>query len=303
MHTLFSNPASSSSSSNSDSLLPLPKRVPVQRTAPPQCASTRAAYARDVERFIRSFGGSLPCTPDTLIAYIVAASKRVAPSTLLRRCMAIQDAHAQMRAPSPTADPRIREAMRQMAKGQRPGSLAALNPDAKPKERQTQKSPRQAKPISRALLLRMLDAMGTGARSMDRRDKVILTLGFAGLKRGMICALHVEDLRFTEDAMLVRVRGPNAADGEEGGRHVAIPITRGPLCAATACRVWIEHNQMEGQSGPLVVRFTRSGEPTNQRLDAAYVNAVVKERLRAAGVADVEGYSAESLRRGRGRAA
>ena len=142
------------------------------------------------------------------------------------------------------------------------------------------------------MLLRMLDAMGAGTRSLDRRDRLILTLGFAGLKRGAMCALNIEDVRFTEDAMLLRIgRRERHAGGE-----LAVPITRGPLCASTACRAWIEHNQMEGQQGPLIVRFSRSGEATEQRLDAAYVSYVVKERLRAAGVEDIGMYSAESLR-------
>lgn len=50
---------------------------------------------------------------------------------------------------------------------------------------------------------------------------------------------------------------------------------------------------------PLMVRFTRPGKVTTQHLDAAYVNSKVNGRLKAARVADVEGYGAESLRRGR----
>lgn len=287
-----------SSSTSHGGLLPLPARADLQREAPHQQGSTRAAYARDVERFVRTFGGTIPCPSETLIAYIRASAKRVAPATLLRRCMAIQDGHVRAGLPSPTRDPSIREAMRLMAKGQQPGNLLDDKPGGRGNERASSaQSPRGAKPISRALLLRMLDAMGAGTRSLDRRDRLVLTLGFAGLKRGMICALNIEDVRFTDDAMVLRV------GKKEGltGRELAVPITRGPLCAATACKAWLEHNQMNGQQGPLVVRFTRSGEATDQRLDAAYVNSVVKERVRAAGIEDVGMYSAESLRTHRGR--
>ena len=46
----------------------------------------------------------------------------------------------------------------------------------------------------------------------------------------------------------------------------------------------------------LIIRFTRSGEATEQRLDAAYVNHIVKEQFRAAGTEDAGMYSTESLR-------
>jgi len=51
-----------------------------------------------------------------------------------------------------------------------------------------------------------------------------------------------------------------------------------------------------GAAGVLIIRFTRSGEATEQRLDAAYVNHIVKEQFRAAGTEDAGMYSTESLR-------
>ncbi len=294
--TLISTEAPTSSS---DALLPLPASTDLKRDLPTQQSSTRAAYARDVERFMRIYGGTIPCSTETLVAYIRASAKRVAPATLLRRCMAIQDAHVRGGVPSPTRDPGIRAAMRSMAKGQPPVNLLDDRPrGSRSKEPAPGTRPqRSAKAISRALLMRMFDAMGAGTRSLDRRDRMILTLGFVGLKRGMICALNIEDVRFTVDAMLLHIGKREGRTGYE----LAVPITRGPLCAATACKAWIDHNQMDRQQGPIVVRFTRSGEATEQRLDAAYVNLVVKERLRAAGVDDVGAYSAESLRMQRAR--
>lgn len=53
------------------------------------------------------------------------------------------------------------------------------------------------------------------------------------------------------------------------------------------------------QHEPLMLRFTRPGKVTTERLDAAYVNSKVNRRPKAARVADVEGYGAGSLRRGR----
>ena len=172
--------------------------------------------------------------------------------------------------------------------------------------RKAVKPKRVAKIIDRALLNRMFDCMGTGMRTMDRRDKAILLLGFSGaMKRGAICAINIEDLTFTQDAMLIR-GGSIQESGAEverrpsdpKDRYTAIPFTRGPLCAATASQTWLKHNDLEGKTGALFPSFTRSGEPTTDRLASAYVSVIIKERLKAAGITDVSAYSGESLRRG-----
>jgi integrase len=214
--------------------------------------------------------------------------------------MAIQDAHVQRGLALPTDDPRIREALRRMASGLPPINLGTDIKGSSVLAPKRESHKRSAAPITRALLTRMIDAMGTGTRSLDRRDKAIFLLGFVGgLKRGTICALNIDDVTSTPDAMLVRIKA--AADGEAGdaGRTIAIPVTRGPLCAATAVQQWIAHNAMEGCQGPLFPRFTRSGEPLlTDRLDSAYVSKLVKARLRDAGVEDVAAFSGESLRLG-----
>ena len=92
----------------------------------------------------------------------------------------------------------------------------------------------------------------------------------------------------------------NDTDGQvEKGKVIAVPFTRGPLCAATAIKQWLAHNDLEGKTGPLLPRFTRSGEPVlDERLDAAYVSILLKKRLLDAGITEVQEYSGESLRRG-----
>ena len=259
--------------------------------------STVTAYAKDVRQFVETYGGTIPCTAEELIAYIRLLARRVVPATIVRRVMAIQDAHVQRGLALPTDDPRIREALRLMASNHPPLNLGTDIKGASVPSPKRDSRKRSAAPITRALLTRMIDAMGTGARSLDRRDKAIFLLGFVGgLKRGTICALNIDDLTFTPDAMLVRIK--TAVHGD-AGRTVAIPVTRGPLCAPTAVLLWISLNAMEGCQGPLFPRFTRSGEPVlTERLDSAYVSKLVKARLRDAGVEDVAAYSGESLRLG-----
>ena len=273
-----------------------------------QRASTREAYEKDVSRFIHSYGGKIPCVPDDLIRFITTLVKRVAPATIARRCQSIRDAHVRGGHTPPTDDPRVREALRWMVAGHVPYNLVEPAKNGKkplPDIRNASKPKRVAKIIDRALLNRMFDCMGTGMRTMDRRDKAILLLGYAGLKRGAICAINIEDLTFTQDAMLIRIKSTQESDdeldnqaSETTSRVMAIPFTRGPLCAATACQTWLKHNDLEGATGALFPSFTRSGEPTTDRLASAYVSVIVKERLKAAGIADVSAYSGESLRRG-----
>ena len=273
-----------------------------------QMASTKAAYEKDVSRFIHSYGGTIPCTPDDLLQFITALVRRVAPVTIARRCQSIRDAHVRCGHTPPTDDPRVREALRWMVAGHVPHNLIGPAKNGKkspPDIRIAAKPKRVAKIIDRALLNRMFDCMGTGMRTMDRRDKAILLLGFSGFKRGAICAINFEDLTFTQDAMLIRIRTTSDSGEEIEGRVsdrmsrvMAIPFTRGPLCAATACQTWLMHNDLEGTTGALFPSFTRSGEPTTDRLASAYVSVIVKERLKAAGIADVSAYSGESLRRG-----
>ena len=271
-------------------------------------ASTRQAYEKDVASFIHSYGGTIPCTPEDLIRFITALVKRVAPVTIARRCQAIRDAHVRGGHTPPTDDLRIREALRWMVAGHVPYNLVEPIRNSKkplPDIRTAAKPKRVAKIIDRALLNRMFDCMGSGMRTMDRRDKAILLLGYAGLKRGVICAINIEDLTFTQDAMLIRIRTTSDSGDEIDGqtseptsRTMAIPFTRGPLCAATACQTWLKHNDLGGKTGALFPSFTRSGEPTTERLASAYVSVIVKDRLKAAGITDVSAYSAESLRRG-----
>ncbi|WP_342617556.1 hypothetical protein [Rhodoferax sp. GW822-FHT02A01] len=259
--------------------------------------STTTAYAKDVQQFV-NYGGTIPSSPEDVIGYIRLLERRVAPATAVRRLMAIQDEHLKRGLNSPTADPRVRAAMRFLAKGLPPHNL--LDGDAKTPVQKRPEGKRGAAPITRPLMLRMLDAMGTGRRSLDRRDTALLLLGFiGGLKRGAICALNLEDVSFSEDAMLLRMGSGRDSEDKESRRTIAIPFTRGPLCAATAVQVWIAHNALEGCTGPLFPRFTRSGEPLlTDRLDAAYVSQVVKRRLKDAGIEDVSRFSGESLRLG-----
>lgn len=252
---------------------------------PPVKSSTQVAYAKDL-RLFELWGGKVPCDADTVWRYLLTEKNRVAPTTLYRRVMAIRHAHFQQGLPSPTTDPALRQALRRLQLGFVPHKDTATEISKQPTR---PKLVLQAKPVTRQLLARMLDAMHRNA--LDRRDRAMLLLGFmAAINRAQLVAIDVSNVTFSADAMTLQL--------EKGKRQVTVPVTGGELCAATAVRKWIEHAALDVEGGPLFRRFDRAGDPTAHRLDSAYVSVVLKERLKAVGI-EPEHYSAHSLRRGR----
>ena len=251
--------------------------------------SSERAYAKDMRQFFEIFKGSVPCDPRTVERYIASLRNRAAPTTIYRRTMALRNEHIRLGHPSPTDAPELRPLLRQLQKGILPPKKGAAAQVPKRKE------PRQAKPVTRGLLAKMLDAMGTN--SLDRRDRCLLLLGFAAaLSRSALVSLDVSDLAFTNDVMILNLRDI----GEEGKakRSITVPITCGELCAATATRAWVEHAALDIEGGPLFCSFDRAGDPTRHRLHSAWVAVVVKQRLAAVGI-DASHFSGLSLRRGR----
>lgn len=251
-------------------------------------ASSSAAYTKALRHFHEVFGGKLPCDRTTVDRYIATQRNKVAPATIYLRVQALRHEHLRLGHPSPTDDPVLRTVMRQLQQGFVPGKLGAA-----PKR----KEPRKAKPMTRAMLTRALDAMGTDA--LDRRDCCILLLGFgAALSRSALAAIDVADISFTNDVMVVRVREGDEEADQPAARTVTVPITGHELCAATATKAWISHAALDLEGGPLLRRFDRGGDPTPTRLEAPWISVVVKNRLKAVGI-DPTPYSALSLRRGR----
>ncbi|MBN8505533.1 MAG: hypothetical protein J0L58_13770 [Burkholderiales bacterium] len=255
-------------------------------------SASREAYARDLALFER-FGGKLPCQPSDIAAFIDKLRTRVSPRTIYRRVHALQTLCRLEGYPSPI-DADIRVKLRWLQQGKIPPKGGRQQAPSS-----TGRAPsRSAKPMTRQLLERVLDAVLR--TSLDRRDEALLLLGFmAALKRAQLVALNVADCTFTADALIIRVPGdPEAADEKSRRpRNVAVPKTDGMLCAASSVRRLIDHLALQPDQ-PLFCSFTRGGDPTHRRLGAAFVASVVKRRLSVVGI-DPKGYSAESLRVGR----
>jgi integrase len=269
--------------------LPPPRARQTNRRGRRLASSSASAYDKDLVLF-HKLGGTVPCEPAAVLRFIELLRKRVSAITAYRRVMAVQRAHVDGGFTSPTDDPTLRTAIRWLQTGRyppKPGSKAAAA------DVPAKRVARSAKPLTRLLLERCLDALGRDM--LDRRDRMLLTLGFlAALKRQQLVALDVRDLAFTPDAMIVTLRH---ADGSVR-RTVAVAATvGGALCAVAACRQYIEHLALPPEA-PLLAAYNRAGEPTSNRLCAAFVSVVVKRALTTVGI-DARHFSGESLRRGR----
>jgi integrase len=243
------------------------------------------AYAKDM-RIFREGGGQFPTSVDALKQYLFK-HRTLSPSTLHRRCQAIRHTHQSQGLPSPTADPSMVPVMRALHRG------IVLDKKilegAEPEAGARRKTPTSAAAISRALLTRCIEIL---PRNMaERRDIALLLLLFHGaLRRTEAVALNIEDLKFTSDALLVKL----------GERQIAIARTGGELCAARACLELIQRAawDIEGATGPLFRRAERGGALSEDRLDPGAVSLIIKRMVAATGT-DPKRYSGESPRLGR----
>ena len=256
----------------------------------PLQAASAAAYAKDMRQYREVFKGNVPCDQRTVERYIASLRTRLQPTTIYRRLMSLRNEHVRLGHASPTDLPALRSVLRQLQKGVMPPK-----PGAKPAPLPKRKEPRQAKPITRSLLAKMMEAMGNDV--MARRDRCLLLLGFnAALSRSTLVSLDVGDLEFKNDVMVLHLY--ECSDRSAAPRIVTVPITGHEMCAATASRSLIQYAALDIEGGPLLRSCDRAGDLSMNRLSSAWISTVVKNRLRAVGV-DPTHFSGLSLRRGR----
>ena len=171
---------------------------------------------------------------------LIATSHRCArthsrPSTCACKRCATQ--HVRLALSSRTGSLEVRASMRQLQRSVTPAKIdRSVRVRTPPKHKES----RQVCPLTRALLERMLDAIG--ANALDRPDRCLFLLGFsAALSRSTLIALDLGDVNSTNDAMLAAARESTREPGNGAERHrvIAVPRTRRELCAARATSEWI----------------------------------------------------------------
>jgi len=234
--------------------------------------NTLLAYRTDLNHFLR-WGGAIPAQPESVANYIAHYATRLAPSTLSRRLVAIGHAHADRGLPSPTDSVLVRATLRGV--------------------RRTCSRPiRQVAPLQKADLQKML----CGLSGLDGlRDTALLLLGFAGaFRRSELVSLDVDDVVIYDAGMMVRIKR-SKTDQEGQGRVVAIPRVRGRYCPTRKLEEWLKVSAIT--YGPIFRRFNRYGQLQDDRLSAASVALIVKQRSEALGL-DTAQFSGHSLRAG-----
>jgi integrase len=167
-------------------------------------ANTRRAYASDLAHF-ESWGGGIPPTPVMVAAYLAAHSETLSVATLVRRTATISKAHEARGLPNPCRSEIVRATLRGV---KRTRGIAQ----------------REAKPLLREDLFRVLDAMGEGIK--DARDRALLLVGFAGgFRRSEIVGLNCDDIERVRQGVIITLRR-SKTDQEGAGRKVGLPYGR-----------------------------------------------------------------------------
>ena len=246
-----------------------------------KAANTRRAYRSDWDHFAawcaeHAFQ-SLPATPETVTLYLAALGGTHRPSTLQRKLTSISKAH-------------------ELAGYESPASLrhGPVSETIKGIRRRHGTAQHGKTPLLTSDILRILAA--APETLAGKRDRALVLMGFiGGFRRSELTVLNVEDLRWTDDGLVVRLKR-SKTDQEGQGTDVALPWTANPhACAACACRDWLESAGIT--EGPVFRRMGKNGKCRPHRLNSNSVAKIIKRAAAAAGL-DPAVYAGHSLRAG-----
>lgn len=125
------------------------------------------------------------------------------------------------------------------------------------------------------------------------RDRALLLLGFAGaFRRSELVALNVEQLEFTERALLVHLAKSKTNQYGAVEDKAIFYAPNADFCPVRCLRAWLA--LLGRTAGPLFVKIPRAAPeqmalPSDKRLSDISINKLVQKRLGS-------GYSAHSLR-------
>jgi integrase len=219
----------------------------------------------------------LPAAPAVVALYLSAratAGKKVA--TLQRELAAISQAHKVAGLASPRSDAAVQEVL----KGIR---------------RTVGVAPTQEKAPLLPLELRAISA-ALPEGLIGKRDRALLTLGFAGaFRRSELVGLLVEDFAFNDDGLTVTLRR-SKTDQEGEGRKVGVPFGSHPdTCPVRAVKAFLAAAELT--EGPAFRHINRHGRMGSAALSGHALALVVKRAVARTGL-DASKYAGHSLRAG-----
>ncbi len=242
---------------------------------------TRAAYASDLKTFAawcdRHDERALPATAATVVAYLsfmAEAGRKIA--TMSRALVSINLAHQAADCESPVGSLPVREAMK--------GFKRLLGV-----------AQRKKTPLLLSDLRRIFAAMPQPNSPIAVRDRALLLVGFAGgFRRSELAALRVEDIKFVDEGMIVKL--PRSKTDQYGkGRDV--PISRGgsSLCPVRSMKKWLTLSGIT--TGGVFRRVHKTGSLADAMITSSMVARIVQQHAVRIGE-EASDFGGHSLRRG-----
>ncbi len=245
---------------------------------------TRAAYASSWKTWTEwcALNGHapIPAQPMAMAAFLTdrAAGGR-AVTTISKDLAAIRAEHERAGLEDPTAHRGVRQVMRGVRR--QVGAAAT----------------KQAHPLTTPEIRRIVNAIDRGSLRGLRDRALILTGYAAALRRGELAGLHVSDLTFRSQGVVVNLR---RSKSDQEGEGSLIGIVRGqhpetdPVSAVLA---WIKAAELEGDDFLFQPVAWSDRRPLDRGMTGQSVAAVVTERAAAAGLGDLP-VTGHSLRAG-----
>jgi integrase len=234
---------------------------------------------RDFDSWCREHNlPSLPSTPESVALYIADRASRLAAGTIARRLTSIIKAH---QAAGFTDSPAT---TRHFVVGETLKGIRRTIGTA-----QHGKTPLLSADIRRIVTARREDMLGL-------RDAALVLVGFAGgFRRSELAGIHICDLKFSTDGVVVNVR-KSKTDQESAGREVGLPFGSSPdTCPVRALRQWLDKAAI--REGPVFRSVGRYGHVSRRGLHRDSIGKLLKRAAGRAGL-KVDELGGHSLRAG-----
>jgi|SRR6185312_7302240 len=236
-------------------------------------ANTLRAYRSDLADFLAQ-GGAFPAEPADVARYLAGRAAELAPATLLRRLVAIAQAHTNRGLPNPCKSDVVRLTLRGI-------------------RRIHGRPQRQSRPLLKSHLEAIVQRAGSSLR--DRRDSALMLIGFYGaLRRSELVGIRSGSLLWHEEGLVLAI-SKSKTDQEGRGRQILIQKASASPCPIGALRDWLEASGISG--GAVFRSVDQCGKIGGRALSAESIGTILKGRMEEIGFTS-EGFSGHSLRAG-----
>ena len=250
--------------------------------------NTRRSYAAAIRHFEVEWKGLLPATGNVISRYLADHAGALAINTLRQRLAALSRWHVDHGFADPTKAPLVRQVLK---------GIRSVHPSAE----------KRARPLELEVVQQtdqwLEMAIGNAQRCKDRsallrhtRNRSLLLLGFwRGFRSDELVNLQVENVDVSPGEGLSCYLSRSKGDRQMQGRIYMCPaLTR--LCPVSAFVDWVSLAGLT--QGPVFRKIDRWGWISGEGLHTNSLIPLLRNLLADAGVADSEGYSSHSMRRG-----